>query len=96
MKVVVKPKHLKGNTYSNGYNKEREHCPLWEALESAGHNVSRVGVDDLSIDGNDGRKLYKIPKDWQRSEVEAYIEAANNGSTQEITVELEPLKQHAL
>lgn len=87
MEVTVKPKHLIGNCYMNGRTEERAKCPLWEALESEGYDVCRVGIEDLDLD-NHGYKTYSISSKWNARTVAQYIKEAEAGDTKEIKVSL--------
>lgn len=84
VKVEVKPHHLKGNSYVNREQDTSRNCPLWEALEEAGYNVTRVGVRHLDMDGEG----YDICNEWDERAVIRHIERANEGSQESIFVTL--------
>jgi hypothetical protein len=87
--VVVKPHHLKGNTWSHGGGEgNRRRCPLHEALVEDGHNdVNVLNAIDVHI----GDQEYEIEGRWSDVEVDPYIQAANEGSDKEYTVILKPV-----
>lgn len=84
--VVVKPHHLKGNSYTHSYERS---CPLQEAInEQFSPKKYFVGGAYVAERGT-GRSSYYIPEDWNKTTVTEYIRQANEGNIQEISVILE-------
>jgi len=89
MEVVIKPNHLKGNSWMHYENPEKRPCPLHEALIVAGYDVGFVGASyfTLKVNGSLKRDFYDIVSEtWNLDIAKDAIKAANNGSQKEFTV----------
>jgi hypothetical protein len=84
--VIVKPHHLKGNAWAHGAGENHMRgCPLYEALKEVGYqNVAVLNAVDVYI----GDDKYEIEGGWSDTQVNPYIEAANQGSDTEYTLNL--------
>lgn len=85
IKVVIKPEHLRGNSYTNASGIKAT-CPLALALNAKRDMKDYfVGMDSVwdnaPFDDRDRRPIYKIDmKVWNQDTVTDLIEAANKGS----------------
>lgn len=91
MEVIIKPHHLKGNSFVHFENPEKRNCPLHEALVEAGRKPHYVGATYVSFPSSDPARLefYDIDQGtWSGDIAPQAIRNAKNGSQNEITVKL--------
>lgn len=93
LQVVIKPHHLKGNSWSHRYIDPDRECPLREALEEMGYKNAYVGGMNIMLDMHNPDTLYQIPmEDWNPDLAEEIIHKANGGSMKEVIITLSRLK----
>jgi hypothetical protein len=93
MNILVKPEHLRDNSYFNTANEHS--CPLGRALEPlfAKTDIKYWVVGQSQVKSYDENKNetihYNIDPNWNVKTVTGYIYNANEGSDVEYLVELE-------
>ncbi len=85
MDIIVKPHHLKGNSYMHTFDRQ---CPLQEAInEQLNNKEYYVGGANVNRKGK-WRESLAIPNDWNVKTVTEFIKKANEGSEEVYIVTL--------
>lgn len=89
IEIIIKPHHLKGNSWTHLQNPERRHCPLQEALKETKPVVRYVGASYVSF-SNEPMSItqyYDIDTStWNQEIANKAIKDADNGSQTEYKV----------